>query len=176
MWGMTEAGFAIAPDMVEMNLIWVLSRMQIEMIRYPRWGDRIEIETWVRLQGRVTIDREHIIRDVTTGDVLGFATSLYVCFNTERRRPAKIPDCLIEKNGSFAAPDRPCPIPPEKLKIKIPEVELSDTSMGPSRFAGRMDLDMNNHVNNVAYLTWGLDLLPSDIIDGYQLRQVRSLI
>ena len=37
MWGRTEAGFATDPIMVAQSLIFVVTRMQIQMDRYPKW-------------------------------------------------------------------------------------------------------------------------------------------
>lgn len=36
-WGRTEAGFATDPIMVEMDLIFVTTRIQVQMDTYPRW-------------------------------------------------------------------------------------------------------------------------------------------
>lgn len=37
MWGRSEMGFATDPIMVEHNLIFVVTRMQIRMDAYPQW-------------------------------------------------------------------------------------------------------------------------------------------
>ena len=36
-WGRTEAGFATDPVMVELSLIFVSARIQVQMDTYPRW-------------------------------------------------------------------------------------------------------------------------------------------
>ena len=37
LWGRTEEGFATDPIMVENNLIFVATRIQIQMDTYPKW-------------------------------------------------------------------------------------------------------------------------------------------
>jgi len=37
LWGRTEAGYATDPIMVERNLIFAATRIQIEMDTYPKW-------------------------------------------------------------------------------------------------------------------------------------------
>ena len=37
LWGRTEFGFATDPIMAERNLIFAMTRLQIQMDRYPKW-------------------------------------------------------------------------------------------------------------------------------------------
>jgi len=41
LWGRTEEGFATDPIMVANNLIFVATRIQIRMERYPKWCARL---------------------------------------------------------------------------------------------------------------------------------------
>lgn len=171
---MTDEGFAVDPSMVERNLIWVLTRLQIQMVQYPCWGDLVEVETWLSPQGRAAANREYVLRNVKTGDVLGNVTSIWVCVNTKTKRLVRIPDDIRQKSERFTAPDRPSPIPKAEARQKIQEIDTEHATRGVSRFAGHMNLDMNNHINNVAYLSWALDLLPDEIFETYILRQVNK--
>lgn len=74
MWGVTEQGFAAEASMVERNLVWAMIRLQIRMIEYPKWSERIEVETWFRPEGRVAVKREFVIKDSSTDSVIGYAT------------------------------------------------------------------------------------------------------
>lgn len=44
--------------------------------------------------------------------------------------------------------------------------------MGPVQVARRSDMDMNGHINNVTYLAWALETVPSDVYLNYSLQQV----
>ena len=52
--------------------------------------------------------------------------------------------------------------------------ELSSSSIieGPKQVARRADMDMNGHINNVTYLAWALETVPSDVYDGMTLSEV----
>ena len=43
---------------------------------------------------------------------------------------------------------------------------------GPVQVARRSDVDMNGHINNVTYLAWALETVPSEIYYHYELMQV----
>eukprot|EP00879_Flechtneria_rotunda_P031807 GHRR01034791.1.p1 GENE.GHRR01034791.1~~GHRR01034791.1.p1 ORF type:complete len:111 (-),score=13.79 GHRR01034791.1:331-663(-) len=43
---------------------------------------------------------------------------------------------------------------------------------GPSQLGRRGDMDPNGHINNVAYLSWALEVIPQHVYDGYHLTQV----
>jgi hypothetical protein len=45
LWGRSSEGFATDPEMTKDGLIFVMTRMQIQMDAYPRWGDVIVFET-----------------------------------------------------------------------------------------------------------------------------------
>ena len=170
---MTDEGFAADPTMVTRQLIWVMTRLQIQMTEYPRWGDVVEVETWLRSEGRAAANREYLLRDVKSKAVLGAATSIWVCVNTEKRRIVRIPEDTRERSAPFADLNRPCPIAKDHVRVKIEDIDEARASHGPVRFAGHMDIDMNNHINNVAYLMWALDLLEDDVFETYRLKQVR---
>eukprot|EP00210_Caulerpa_lentillifera_P008838 g8433.t1 len=172
MWGITEQGFAADASMVERNLVWAMIRLQIRMLDYPKWSEKIEIETWLQPQGRAAAKREFIVKDTLTGSTLGYATSVWVCIHNETRRLARIPDDLKEKCAPRIRLDRGCTFPDDETGLKLPEIDPNHAIRGPVRFAGHMQIDMNNHINNVAYLTWALDLLPDAIFESYQLREV----
>jgi acyl-ACP thioesterase len=36
-------------------------------------------------------------------------------------------------------------------------------------------MDMNSHINNVVYLGWGLESVPAEVYDGYELYEVGIL-
>ena len=158
--------------MAERNLIFVLTRLQLQMLQYPSWGDVVSIETWFRPQGRASAFREYLMHDVQTGVLLGKATSRWVCFHAQTQRIERFPEALLQESSHLFPVDRPVPIPEPETRQKIDEVDLERVTYGPMRFAGHMNTDMNNHINNVVYLTWALDLLPDEVFESYRLKQV----
>uniref|UniRef100_A0A175YKM2 Acyl-[acyl-carrier-protein] hydrolase n=1 Tax=Daucus carota subsp. sativus TaxID=79200 RepID=A0A175YKM2_DAUCS len=90
--------------------------------------DVVEIETWGHNEGRIGTRRDWIIRDYYTGEVIGRATRF------------TFPE---EDNYSLK----------KILKLEDPAT-FSSLSLAPRR----VDLDINQHVNNVAYIGWILEV------------------
>ncbi|KAK9820844.1 hypothetical protein WJX81_006136 [Elliptochloris bilobata] len=172
LWGRTEAGYATDPIMVERNLIFAATRIQIDMDVYPKWGDMVEVETWFQEEGRVAACRNWLVRDPATGRQLGRATSTWVMVNTVKRRLAKIPDEMRVKMEYMAPHPHRHPFDPTECRLRIPDLEYPPELVGPVQVARRSDMDMNGHINNVTYLAWALETVPADVYLNYSLQQV----
>mmetsp|Transcript_20653 Transcript_20653/g.62236 ORF Transcript_20653/g.62236 Transcript_20653/m.62236 type:complete len:374 (-) Transcript_20653:315-1436(-) len=172
MWGRGSEGFATDPIMVENHLIFVTTRIQMRMKSYPKWGDLVSIKTWFQRDGRIAFTRNWVIRNASTGEQLGAATSTWIMLNTQTRRPARIPDSMLDKLATFS-PDQPkqC-LPEDECKQKLPDFPMPPEITGPTQVARRSDVDMNQHLNNVTYLAWCLETVPLDIYTDCQLHQV----
>ncbi|PIA29977.1 hypothetical protein AQUCO_05800214v1 [Aquilegia coerulea] len=158
--GFSTDGFATTPTMRKLHLIWVTSRMHIEVYKYPAWGDVVEIETWCQSEGRIGTRRDWIIKDVATDAVIGRATSKWVMMNQDTRKLQKVNDEVREEYLVF------CPRTP---RLSFPEAGNSSLKKiprleDPARYSKlglaprRADLDMNQHVNNVTYIGWVLEV------------------
>lgn len=171
MWGRSDEGFATDPIMVENHLIFVTTRIQLRMKSYPKWGDLVSIKTWFQRDGRIAFERNWVIRNASTGDQLGSATSTWIMMNTQTRRPARIPDSMLDKLATFS-PDQPKHVLPEpECKLKLPNFPMPAEITGPVQVARRSDVDMNQHLNNVTYLAWCLETVPLDVYTDCQLYQ-----
>jgi len=171
-WGSAPNGFAIDPLMSELGLIWALTRLQIRMIEYPKWGDMITITTSFSQHLRSAAMRDFLIKDLKTQKLLGVVSSIWVCVNTNSKKMIRIPDEVKGMYYPFVVQERESLIPKGEEKLKIEDVDLDKATNGRSRFAGHMNLDMNNHINNVAYMSWALDLVPDEVFQNYRLAQV----
>ncbi|VAI77854.1 unnamed protein product [Triticum turgidum subsp. durum] len=158
--GLLGDGFGSTPEMSKRNLFWVVSQMQAIVERYPCWGDTVEVNTWVGHHGKNGMRRDWHIRDSVTGLTVLKATSKWVMMNKVTRRLARIPDEVrteIEPFFSeYAAIDdqdnRKFPILPEHDRAT--SAKYVRTGLTP-RWA---DLDINQHVNNVKYIGWILEV------------------
>lgn len=172
--GYSTDGFATTTTMRKLHLIWVTARMHIEIYKYPAWSDVVEIETWCQGEGRIGTRRDWIVKDCATGQVIGRATSKWVMMNQDTRRFQKVSDEVRAEHLAFA---------PRELRLAFPEdnnrslkkiSKLEDPAQH-SRLGlvpRRADLDMNQHVNNVAYIGWVLESLPQEIIDTHELQAI----
>jgi len=147
-----ELSFDIT-DLKKQNLTWVLHRLHIRMYRYPDWRQKITIETWPSHGDRLRAYRDYRITD-SSGKELGVALSYWMIMDLESRRPQRMPKEVLE----LGLPDIPHTLPIQKSRFK-PDKKINFTHQIEVR---KSDLDMNNHVNNVHYVQWMLDMLPGN--------------
>lgn len=138
---------------------WVLAHLHVQLDRLPRWGERIEVETWPSGLDGLFAHRDFTVRDAD-GTLLAGGTSAWLIIDVDRRRPLRPPPVLYD----IDLPDRDGAI----------DAELDDVT-GSSRvdrartFRVRYhDLDVNRHVNNVRYLEWALEVLSAEELDEYR--------
>ncbi|KAI3667924.1 hypothetical protein L6452_42994 [Arctium lappa] len=172
--GFSTDGFATTTTMRKLHLIWVTSRMHIEIYRYPAWSDVVEIETWCQSEGRIGTRRDWIIKDHASGEVIGRATSKWVMMNEDTRRLQKVNDDVRDEYLVFC-PKTPRLAFPEENSSSLKKIakledpaEYSTTGLVPRR----ADLDMNKHVNNVTYIGWVLESIPQEVIDTHELQTI----
>jgi len=149
--------------LIEMNLTWVLSRLHVQMTRYPFWRHQISIDTWPS-----RVDKFHAIRDFKLHDEkqrqIGAATSSWMLIDIKKRRPIQMPDFINVLHQD--SPGRAL----EDNFQKLPELQ---TEQHTKFFNVRLsDLDMNQHVNNVNYIEWGLESIPEEINRTHALASV----
>lgn len=172
LWGRGKEGYATDPFMVELNLIFAAARIQIQMDRYPSWGDVLQIETWFQAEGQMAACRNWIIKDVASGDEIGRATSTWVLINSKTRRMEKIPEVMKVKLEKLAPKPKRHSVPLDQQRRKIPELKEPFDIIGPLQVARRSDMDMNGHINNVTYLSWALETVPRAVYTDYDLIQI----
>ncbi|XP_042018452.1 oleoyl-acyl carrier protein thioesterase 1, chloroplastic-like [Salvia splendens] len=172
--GFSTDGFATTLSMRKYHLIWVTARMHIEIYKYPAWSDVVEIETWCQSEGRIGTRRDWILKDYSTGEVIGRATSKWVMMNQDTRRLQKVTDEVRDEYLVYC---------PKSLRLAFPEennaslkkIAKLDDPADHSKVGlvpRRADLDMNQHVNNVTYIGWVLESMPQEIIDSHELQTI----
>ncbi len=124
---------------------WVLSRMAVEMTRYPNVNENYTIETWVDSFNRAYSDRMFRILD-NEGNVCGYSRSTWVAIDMERRTLADISRFDALRDAITCA--RECPIAPSRRHRPLGHEASEAVS---HRFA-YSDIDSNRHVNTVRYV------------------------
>ncbi len=151
-----ELGFSVE-NMIAHNLTWVMSRLHVEVDRYPTWRDRVKLTTWPSRQNGLMATREFLLH-APGGERLARATSAWLLIDLKRRRPVRLPDFILE----LLLPDRERALEDSFAKMVPPEVDSYE-----SRFDVRWsDLDLNAHVNNVRYVEWAIEGLPPTFREG----------
>ncbi|KZV39079.1 FatA acyl-ACP thioesterase [Dorcoceras hygrometricum] len=172
--GFSTDGFATTLSMRQLHLIWVTARMHIEIYKYPAWSDVVEIETWCQGEGRIGTRRDWILKDYATGEVIGRATSKWVMMNQDTRRLQKVTDDVRDEVLLYCPKELRLAFP-EKNNGSLKKIAKLDEAAAYSRTGlvpRRADLDMNQHVNNVAYIGWVLESMPQETIDSHELQTI----
>ena len=141
-------------DMQERHQAWVLSRIRIEIEALPKWQDKVVVKTWIEdLQGARSIRNMEMYLD---GKKVAGATTYWAVFNTQLRKA----EALALPNGHFEKFPEWHATTQSFSKINLNR-ETKNIKNHPVLLS---DLDIVNHVNNVKYLEWCLDTLPSKAI------------
>ena len=148
-----KLGFSKANFMADgENISWVLTRMRVKMVRYPKWEETVSVMTYPRGGRRITAHRDFVLR---IGDeTIGFATSEWMIIDLATRKIVPVPASVY----ALANDVRPPVIDGEPFtKLRW---SCQETAGEMSFRARRSDIDLNGHVNNVHYIEWLLETLP----------------
>ena len=153
---MQEAAFGASaavgydwPRYREMGYAWLVRETDIEYLRPLRYGDKVELKTWVLDFRRFRSRRAYEFASVQTGELAARAVTDWVYVNTETLQPAAVPEDMqraflpegppegVLPRDRFPAAPAP---PPDIFSIRR-QVEWHD-------------IDMMQHVNNAVYLAY----------------------
>ncbi|CAN1796400.1 Palmitoyl-acyl carrier protein thioesterase, chloroplastic [Linum perenne] len=156
--GLLGNGFGATHGMVRNNLIWVVSRMQVELAMVIR-GEIVDIDTWVGASGKNGMRRDWLIRSQATGQVFARATSTWVMMNEKTRRLSKMPEEVREEISPWFIEKQAIVQQDDSVVDKIVKLDDNAKYVNTNLKPRRGDLDMNHHVNNVKYVKWMLEVI-----------------
>ncbi len=142
--------------------LWVLSRIAIEMTRYPSLGEHYSLSTWIEGYNRHFSERNFEIR-AKGGETIGYGRTVWFSINMTTRRPA---DLSSIADIARTVSDHPCPIAKQG---KIRPVDPPQT-IHPYRFVVS-DIDVNRHVNSARYVELILNQFSLQTFDECFLRR-----
>lgn len=148
--------------LLEHGLVWVISRLEVEMDRYPRFGDKVTVETFPTANRRCFFPRWYVLKD-EGGKEIGRAGSLWMLLDFKERKLA--PPTLVVP----LLPDNSALTPPMPLPSTCRETE-GDKQEG-LYIPQYADLDLNMHVNNVKYMDLFCNALGVETMQHYCLRR-----
>lgn len=131
-------------SLLEQQLMWVLSRIEIKVNQFPRWGDRLRLFTGGRGQAGAFAFREFMVWNEQE-EVVARAMSSWLLVHIEKKRILK-PDSVLP-SALFNPQEAPSWQP---IKLE-PSGPLQDSSLIQVQHS---DLDLYNHVNHTSYIRW----------------------
>jgi len=150
-------------NLLEQQLMWVLSRLEIKVSQFPCWGDSLRIFTGGRGQAGAFAFREFLVWDQHE-EVVARAMSSWLLVHIEKKRILK-PESVLP----------PFLFDPSVVPIWQPAKLEASGSLQANKFiqVQYSDLDLYNHVNHTSYIRWieniaaDSKLFPSQIAINY---------
>jgi acyl-ACP thioesterase len=147
-------GFSVQALMLK-KMTWVLSRIHLKFAGETYWGDKLLGRTWPSgTQGKYALrDFQFFNKD---NQMIAVGTSSWMVIDLEKRIPLtfeKVLDTTHIINMERALPDEFQPLPVLCSHDSEKEFHV--------RYS---DLDVNKHVNHVAYIDWGLEVIPESVL------------
>ena len=147
--------------MAAKKMFWAITRTKVEILRMPRGGETVTVETWPMANTRVAYPRATVMYDAS-GAVVMRSVSLWVLMDMEKRSMI-----LPGKSGlDFTGEDRGGELKPP---AGLPAFQSQHQSQRVVRYS---DIDVNGHLNNARYLDWVNDLMDCDFHGGRELREM----
>lgn len=134
--------------------LWVLSRIKVEILRYPAIGERLHVKTYPSGVEKAFASRQFTITD-SNGAVIIRASSMWLLLDAQKYRPLnplKSLDVPLPKND-----DQECHFP---MLDKIARAEETEEAF--SCDIRRSQIDVNRHLNNAFYAAFTDDAAGSD--------------
>jgi len=129
------------------NLTWILSRLRINIIRYPTWGEKLTVTTWPKGDNHLAAARDFRITD-QRGQPVAAATSIWFLLDLHTFKPRPI--------AVLPTPfhvDRTLPEAIAEAPGKVPSV-ASELKPALTSAPQPSDIDINGHLNNACYFDW----------------------
>lgn len=149
---------------------WVLSRVGLEMQRYPGVNDHYTVRTWMAGINRLFSERNFEILD-GAGNTIGWSRTIWAVLDTVSRQAADISD-MKWISGLFA----------EGMECRCPQLSrlrpLTEYESIPYRFT-YCDIDFNRHVNSSRYIElllncWSLDYHDHNRLSRFEINYIHE--
>ena len=137
--------------LVEQDLAWVLSSWQIEVKRYPFYGEHVKINTWP-YDFKGFLGYRNFTMETSEGEIVAAANSIWTLLDMKKGRPARI---TPEMSEAYQLSPK-FPMECGSRKIELPD-EMQPREPFPVH---KYHIDTNQHVNNGRYVGMAQEYLP----------------
>ena len=133
----------------EMGYVWLARETDIKYLRPLKYGDKVDLRTWVLDFRRTRSRRAYEFTSAQTGQLAAQAVTDWVYVNAETLQPTAVPE---EMQRAFLPDGQPKGVPPRERFPAAPTPPPDVFSM--TRQVEWHDIDMMWHVNNAVYLAY----------------------
>ena len=151
-----ELGVSDKTILENYNLVWIIAGYDIEVIRLPRFGEEITIETEALSYNRLFCYRRFTIYDEAGQDLIHMMATFVLMDRDSRKVHAVEPEILAPYQSEFS-----------KKLLRGPKYQSLENPISKDYHVRFYDLDMNGHVNNSKYLDWIFEVMGADFLTQY---------
>lgn len=153
-------------DLLEKNLLWVVTRFELHTFSELRWDDEVVVTTWSRgLIGPYAF-RDFLITRLVDGvekEIVAKASSSWIPIDVVKRKSVILKSDELHSGTSH---HEEVGVEPRKILYRAENSDLLTSFQ-----VRNSDLDINRHVNNTKYIQWIYDSLKLEEIDQLQSKK-----
>jgi medium-chain acyl-[acyl-carrier-protein] hydrolase len=130
-------------DFVPVGLIWVLSWAKFEFLNFPKFADKVKIQSWGKNQHKLYSIRDYLLLN-SKDEIICKGTSAWLLLDLKTFRPKILPQLFPEikmYDSLNALTDFPQKIIPSKQTEPVFTTRIKYS-----------DIDLNQHTNNAKYI------------------------
>ena len=129
---------------------WVLTKILVEINRFPGWNEKITVETWPHEPKKYEFDRDFRVRD-EKGGIIASAISNWVLLDINTREIKKS-DVIFSDYPKFDF------IEERALNSRLRKLKpFGQLNSVYRKVIGYSDTDVNGHINNARYIDYIMD-------------------
>lgn len=137
----------------EKNCAWWLASWQVEVDRYPNFGEQISIGTWAHDFKGIYGHRNFDLQD-REGKQIAKANSIWIYMDLEKQRPVRITEEISKPYGLY---------PKLEMEYASRKIEVTEGAEEyPAFTILKGHIDTNFHVNNQKYIEFAEEFLPTN--------------
>ena len=159
------AGYGIF-EIEQTHLSWILLGWRLQVIRRPKYAEKIKIRTWSKGVVKFYTYRDFEIYD-EQGNLIITASSKWVLLDIQKGKIVRIEPEIMNKYE------------PES-NLSVLGMEEFDKSIEPDEYqyeteytVRRADIDVNNHMHNLNYIELANEALPEDVYKGALFNDIK---
>lgn len=159
-------GFGIN-DIPTTKLSWVLLQWNVKVIKRCKYASNLTIRTWAKRVNPIMTYRDFEVLD-ECGNLICIASSKWALVDIDKGKITKITDEVLDK---YAPEEKNILDTLDFDKLKEPESNLSEYIYKVQR----RDIDINNHMHNLYYLSLAYETLPEDIYNSEEFNNIEIM-
>ena len=165
----TEHGEAIdlgADKLSPLGLFWVASKTKLKIHRMPKILEDVVASTWPEEPGRIRCNRFYSV--TKDGEMLAEGKTEWAIVEKDTGRPHRLADVYPE--GMTYCPEIVCDEPFAKMGT-----DFSDCEKIGEYTVNSTDIDVSQHMNNVAYIRAALSAFTVKEIEDMQITDIEAV-